>query len=126
MVHCINKLIADSEQNLLMAKYAAGVNFDLLGDALEAVRRVGPGGHYLGDAFTLEHFQDAFFSPEILDYEAFELWQAKGSNDMPARTRKKAEQLLNEYQQPPLDAGRKEALDDFVTRRESEISPSLA
>lgn len=126
MVHCINKLAADGEQNLLMAKYAEGVNFDRLHEAMAAVRRVGPGGHYLGDAFTLEHFQDAFFSPEILDYDAFELWQANGSKDTPDRTRGKAEQLLHEYQQPALDAGRIDALDEFVACREREISPSLA
>lgn len=126
MVHCINKLVADGEQNLLMAKYAAGVNFDRLDEAMEAVSRIGPGGHYLGDAFTLKHFQDAFISPEILDYEAFELWQAQGKKDMPARTREKAEQLLGEYLQPDLDSGRAEALDEFVARRENEISPSLA
>lgn len=126
MVHCINKLVADGEQNLLMAKYAEGVNFDHLAEAMEAVHRIGPGGHYLGDAFTLKHFQDAFFSPEILDYEAYEQWHAKGSKDMPLRTREKAEQLLNDYQSPALDPCRVEALDDFVARRESEISPSLA
>ena len=125
MVHCINKLVADGEQNLLMAKYAEGVNFDRLDEAMQAVRRIGPGGHYLGDEFTLKHFQDAFFSPEILDYDAFELWQAKGSKDLSTRTREKAEQLLHEYQQPALDAGCIEALDEFVTRREREISPSL-
>lgn len=126
MVHCINKLVADSEQNLLMAKFAEGVNFDRLTEALEAVQRVGPGGHYFGDTFTLKHFQDAFFSPDILDYEAYEQWQAKGSKDMPSRTREKAERLLNDYQSPALDPGRMEALDDFVARRENEISPSLA
>lgn len=126
MVHCINKLVADGEQNLLMAKYAEGVNFDRLAEAMEAVHRVGPGGHYLGDTFTLMHFQDAFFSPEILDYEAYEQWQAKGRKDMPVRTREKAEQLLNDYQSPALDPDRIEALNYFVARRESEISPSLA
>ena len=126
MVHCINKLVADSEQNLLMAKFAEGVNFDRLTEALEAVQRVGPGGHYLGDTFTLKHFQDAFLSPEILDYEAFEQWQVKGSKDMPSRTRENAERLLNDYQSPALDPGRIEELDDFVARRENEISPSLA
>lgn len=126
MVHCINKLVVDAEQNLLMAKYAAGVNFKRLEEAMEAVRRVGPGGHFLGDAFTLEHFQSAFISPEILDYEAYEQWQARGSKDMPTRAREKVERLLRDYQRPALEIARREELDAFVARRESEISPSLA
>lgn len=126
MVHCLSKLVVDGEQNLLMAKYAAGVNFDLLEEALEAVRRVGPGGHYLGDPFTLKHFRHAFIAPEILDYEAYEQWKAAGSKDMPARAREKAEELLARYVAPDLDPARREELDDFVARRQREISPSLA
>ena len=126
MVHCLNKLIADGEQNQLMAKYAAGVNFDRLDDAMEAVRRVGPGGHYLGDEFTLKHFKDAFFSPEILDYQAFEHWTVNGEKDMGMRTREKAEALLRNYVAPALDISKRDELDAFVAKRETEISPSLA
>ena len=126
MVHCMNKLLVDAEQNLLMAKYAAGVNFDRLDEALEAVRRVGPGGHYLGDAFTLKHFRQAFISPELLNYDAYELWRASGSKDLPTHAREKAEILLSEYEEPALDIAKREELDEFVKRREREISPSLA
>lgn len=126
MVHCMQKLVVDAEQNLLTAKYAQGVNFDLLDEALEAVRRVGPGGHYLGDPFTLAHFRDAFIAPEILNYDAYEQWKAAGSQDMPARARDKALDQLARYEQPALDPARREALDDFVARRQREISPNLA
>ncbi len=125
MVHCLNKLVADGEQNLLMAKYAVGVNFDRLNDAMEAVRRVGPGGHYLADKFTLKHFREAFFLPEILNYEPYELWRENGSKDMPSRTKEKAEALLNAYQLPELDIATREALDGFVEKRQTEISPSI-
>jgi len=126
MVLCLGKLAVDAEQNLLMAKYAAGVNFDLLQEGLEAVKRIGPGGHFLGDAFTLKHFQDAFSSPEILDYEAWEHWQANGSRDMQTRAVDKASALLAEYQAPALDPAIKDALDAFVAKRQEEISPNLA
>lgn len=126
MVHCLQKLVVDGEQNLLMAKYAAGVNFDLLDEALEAVRRIGPGGHYLGDPFTLKHFRDAFIAPEILNYEAYEQWKAAGAKDMPTRAREKAEDLLARYERPAMDQGIREELDAFVARRQGEISPNLS
>ncbi len=125
MVHCLCKLIVDAEQNMLMAKYAAGVNFDLLEEGLDAVRRIGPGGHYLGDAFTLKHFKEAFSSPEILDYEAWEHWEINGSRDMQTRARQKAEALLTEYQRPKIASSIVEALDAFVAKRQGEISPNL-
>lgn len=125
MVHCLNKLVADGEQNMLMAKYAAGVNFDRLEEAMDAIRHIGPGGHYLGDPFTLKYFQEAFIAPEILNYEAYEHWLAKGSKEMPQRARDKAEALLRRFETPHLEISRREELDDFVKRREQEIPPHL-
>ena len=126
MVHCIAKLAADSEQNLMMAAYAQGVRFNRLDEALEAVARIGPGGHYLGDEFTLKYFEDAFFTPEVLDYEAYENWEIAGSRDMTARSVEKAHALLASYEPPALEDSRKEALDEFVDRRQTEINPSIA
>lgn len=64
-----------------MAKYPAGVNFDRLEEGMDAMRRIGPSGHYVGDAFTLKYFQDAFFAPELLNYEPYEQWSANGRKD---------------------------------------------
>ena len=87
---------------------------------------IGPGGHYLGDSFTLKHFQTAFTTPEILDYEAWEHWEMNGSLDIQTRARAKAEKLPKEYEAPEIDIAVKEALDSFVEKRQEEISPGLA
>lgn len=126
LVCCMAKFIADAEQNLLIAKYAQGISFDNFDEALEAVTRIGPGGHYLGDAFTLKHFREAFIAPEMLDYLSFEQWKAKGEKPMDQRCREKAAALLAEYQPPAMDPSRREALDAYVTLREAQISPSVA
>ncbi|MCP3939775.1 MAG: trimethylamine methyltransferase family protein [Actinomycetia bacterium] len=125
MVTCLAKLVADSEQNLMMATYARGVSFDRFDEALEAVGRIGPGGHYLGDEFTLANFEDAFFSPKILDYEAFETWELQGLRDMWERSRQHAQAVLASYEPPPMDDAVREELDAFVERRQSELSPDV-
>jgi trimethylamine--corrinoid protein Co-methyltransferase len=126
LVCCMAKFVADAEQNLLMAKYAQGVSFEHFDDALEAVRRIGPGGHYLGDAFTLKRFKDAFIAPEILDYLSYEQWRAQGSRDMAQRCREKARAIIASYEQPFMDRSVREELDAFVAKRQEQISPSLA
>lgn len=125
LVCCMAKFVADAEQNLLMAKYAQGVSFEYFDDALEAVRRVGPGGHYLGDAFTLKRFKDAFIAPELLDYLSFEQWKVQGSKNMDQRCREKAQAIIRDYEAPPLDPAVREELDAYVEKRQHEICPSL-
>lgn len=126
LVCCMAKFVADAEQNLLIQKYAEGISFDHFDDALEAVRRIGPGGHYLGDSFTLKRFKEAFISPEILDYLSFEQWKVKGSMDMAERCRRKATDIIASYEQPSMDPAIREELDAFVAKRQEQISPSLA
>lgn len=126
MVCCLAKFVADAEQNLLIAKYAQGISFDHFDEALEAVRRVGPGGHYLGDSFTLKRFKDAFIAPELLDYLSYEQWKVKGSRDMAQRCREKAKAIIESYEPPPMEAAIREELDTFVAKRQEQISPSLA
>lgn len=126
LVCCMGKFVADAEQNLLIAKYAQGISFDNFDEALEAVTRVGPGGHYLGDAFTLKHFREAFIAPEMLDYLSHEQWKAKGEKSMDQRCREKAAEILAAFEPPYIDPAVKVAVDAYVARRQQEISPSIA
>ena len=126
LVCCMAKLVADAEQNLLIAKYAQGVSFEYFDEALEAIGRIGPGGHYLGDSFTLKRFKEAFVSPEMLDYLSYEQWKAQGSKDMGVRCRDKAKSILDLYRQPSMDPGIREELDAFVAKRQESISPNLS
>ena len=121
MTTCYGKFVVDAEQNKLISRYAEGVSFDRFDEALQAVRRVGPGGHYLGDPFTLEHFQDAFSMPELMDFTSYEQWAAAGRWDTARRSREKAKQLLRDYERPPMDEAVLAELDDFVARRRREI-----
>jgi trimethylamine---corrinoid protein Co-methyltransferase len=116
-----SKFVTDAEQLEGWYKYAQGVSLDDLGEAMAAVREVGPGGHYLGTKHTLEHFESAFFMPGIMDFNSFEQWAAEGAKDHDARGRDKARAMLAGYEEPALDAGVDEALRDFIARREREL-----
>ena len=88
---------------------------------MDAIREVGPGGHYLGHPHTLENFQRAFFMPEMFDNNSIEQWQAEGGVEINERALKRARDMLNEYEEPKLDEGVDEALRDYIARREREI-----
>ena len=121
-MHCsVAKFIVDAEICEMGYRMAEGVNWDDFDAALSAVTDVGPGGHYLGHPHTLEHFQKAFFMPEMFDNNSIEQWQAEGAIEINERALKKAGMMLNEYEEPKLDQGVNEALLDYIARREREI-----
>ena len=121
-MHCsMAKFIVDAEQCAMGHRMMSGINWDDFDEAVAAVRDVGPGGHYLGHPHTLEHFQQAFFMPEMFDNNSIEQWQAEGSVEITERALTRARALLNEYEEPKLSPDVDEALLDYIARREREI-----
>ena len=126
-MHCsMAKFVVDAEQCAMGYRMAEGVHWDDFEEAMQAVRDIGPGGHYLGHPHTLENFQRAFFMPEMFDNNSIEQWQAEGAIQTNERALQRARDLLNEYEEPTLDACVNEALLDYIARREREIPAAEA
>ncbi|MBI2780906.1 MAG: trimethylamine methyltransferase family protein [Chloroflexi bacterium] len=118
------KLILDAE---LLQQIAEVLTPIVVSDAelgLDAIAEVGPGGHFFGTAHTLARFETAFYQPMLSDWRNFETWQEDGARTATERANGIWKQLLAEYEPPPLDSGRAEALDAFVDRRKREITAS--
>lgn len=121
-MHCsMAKFIVDAEVCAMGYRMAEGIRWDDFDEALAAVSDIGPGGHYLGHAHTLENFQRAFFMPEMFDNNSIEQWQAEGAVEITERALITARQMLNEYEEPALDPAIDEALRNYIARREREI-----
>ncbi len=80
----------------------------------------GPGGTFSGRRIRLPASRHAFYAPMISDWRNFESWQEAGAPDAARHANERAKALLAVYEQPPLDPGRKEAIDAFVERRKRE------
>ena len=114
------KLIIDAEMLQMMAEYLRPIELSDDELALDAIAEVDPGGHHFGTAHTLERYESAFYAPLVSSRENFESWQEAGSKDAAIRANTIWKQLLNDYQQPPLDPAIDEALVDYVERRKQE------
>ena len=88
---------------------------------MEAIREVGPGGHYLGCAHTQRNFKTAFYTSQIADNNSFEQWEAEGGKDANQRATEAAKRLLSQYEPPPLDPAIDEALQEFIAKRKAEL-----
>lgn len=120
-----SKFATDCEQLVGWYKYAGGVSFDDFKDAMAAIREVGPAGHFLGTKHTLDHFESAFFMPTMMDFNSFEQWTAEGAKDHDTRGLEKARNMLADYEEPKLDIGIAEALQDFVARKERDLPDAV-
>jgi trimethylamine--corrinoid protein Co-methyltransferase len=119
LVSSFEKFVMDADQLGALHHLAQGVLMDENGQAMDAIREVGPGGHYLGCAHTQANFKSAFWRSDLLDYKPYETWSEEGGRDTMALANARVKKLLADYQQPALDPGIGEALADYVEQRKA-------
>lgn len=120
------KVMLDGEQLRMMYRLGSGVNMDELDPAMDAVREIEPGDHYLGTAHTLANFESAFFMPELMDGDSYEQWKVNGEVDANTRGLAMAKKQLSEYEEPALDDAVLAELTDYRDRTKRETPEGLS
>ncbi len=120
------KLILDAEllQQMTENMQPMLVNKDTLG--FDAVKEVGPGGHFFGSPHTLARYEKAFYHPILNDNRNYETWVEQGRESAELRANRLWKQMLDEYEKPTLDESIDEALREFVAKRKEEINSKKA
>ncbi len=88
--------------------------------AVEAVRRVGPGGNFLGDPHTAKHFKENW-KETVSDFNNYDAWVSKGSKTMGDRIRDRLREIMDHYQPVPLPTETGQAIDNILRRAEEAI-----
>jgi trimethylamine--corrinoid protein Co-methyltransferase len=116
------KAVLDAEMLQMMAEAQRPLATDEDALGIEAMREVGPGGHFFGAAHTLARYETAFYAPLLSDWRNFEQWKSAGAEDTGQRANRIWKALLAAYQEPALDAGIAQALRAFAERRRRAIA----
>ncbi|MDA3857376.1 MAG: trimethylamine methyltransferase family protein, partial [Roseovarius sp.] len=117
LVSSFEKFVMDADQLGTLHHLARGIDIGEDAQAMDAIREVGPGGHYLGCAHTQANFKSAFWRSDLFDYKPFETWSEEGERDTMVLANARVKKMLGDYRQPPLDPAITEALAAFVATR---------
>ncbi len=126
LVSGYEKFVMDCDQLAMQQRFSEGVDLSEDGQALSAIREVGPGSHYLGCAHTQANFETAFYRSPIADNSSFEQWQAEGSKTAEERANALWKAWLAEYEAPPLDPAIDEALTAFIDAKKASMPDAFA
>ncbi|MGV8938040.1 MAG: trimethylamine methyltransferase family protein [Allorhizobium sp.] len=114
------KFILDVDMLQMVAEFLTPLDVSADALALDAIRDVGPGGHFFGTAHTLARYEAAFYSPILSDWRNFETWDEAGRPTTYDHANRVFKETLAKYQRPPLDPAIEEELDAFVAVRKAE------
>ena len=117
------KIVVDAE---MLLEWAATLQFGDFTDeeiGLDAIRGVKPGGNFFEAQHTLDRYRTAFYRPILSDWTNYENWRDAGSRDATTHATDVWKKARDSYVAPPLDAGVREAVADYVARRKRELLP---
>lgn len=114
------KFILDVDMLQMVAEYLAPLNVSADALGVEAIREVGPGGHFFDAPHTLARYQTAFHSPILSDWRDFNAWAEAGRPTTYDHANRVFKERLDTYERPPLDPAIEDELDAFVARRREE------
>ena len=118
------KLILDADQLTMMGSLVSEIDNSENGMALDALKQVGPGQHFLGSEHTQSNFETAFWRSSIADNSTYEQWSSEGSQEAVSRARLRAKQMLDAYQAPEIDIAIDDELRAFIRKRKEALPDS--
>ncbi len=115
------KLVIDADRLGAYQVMLGGLPLDDNALARDAYSEVEPAGHFLGCSHTMANYETAYYDARLSDSENVESWEEAGAKDMARRAYDRWNQILKDYEAPPLDEARDEALQAYIAHRKEEI-----
>jgi len=121
MTASLEELVIDDElcKSMLTSLHGVEISDETL--AIDLIHKVGPGGHYLAQKHTMEHFMREQFIPELTDRGGYDEWKKGGEKSLVDRARDKVRKILKEHSVPPLDIDIQKELYTIIRRAEKEL-----
>ncbi|MFQ6014705.1 MAG: trimethylamine methyltransferase family protein [Anaerolineae bacterium] len=116
----LESLVIDNELCGMVYRAMKGIIVRKETLALDVIRQVGPGGHFLGQSHTMDHLLQEQFMPALSDRQTREDWSAKsGGRSLWERAREEVHRILEEHKPDPLDAKVEAELERIVREVEA-------
>ncbi len=111
------KLVIDDTICGMAERLVRGIDVNDETLAVDVIRRVGAGGHFLADKHTIEWFKKELFIPsDLVDRQNLKLWKEQGSKDTFRRAKEAAQRIIRDHKPEPLPPDIEKNLDN-VTRK---------
>jgi len=125
MTASLEELVIDDELCKSMLTSLNGVEISDETLAIDVIHKVGPGGHYLGQKHTMDHFLKEQFIPELTDRSGYDVWKKAGEKSLVERAKEKVKKILKEHSVPPLDKDIQKELHSIIKRAEKGLPKKL-
>jgi trimethylamine--corrinoid protein Co-methyltransferase len=119
---CSTAQLVLGNENIGMAKrFIKGIEVNPNTLARELIENVGPGGHYLDQNHTYDHFKSELWMPSLMTRSASDDWRNQGAKDLAARVQEQLADIVKTHAAPALKDKTLAALQTIRQKGEKEM-----
>jgi trimethylamine--corrinoid protein Co-methyltransferase len=97
------EMVLDDEYFDMIYRLIRGVELTEESLAVDVIKKVGPGGHFLSDPHTVKYATNEVWYPRLLDRQNRNSWEKTGAKTIERRANEKAKQILRDHKSSPLE-----------------------
>ena len=120
MVCSAEMLVLGNEMVGMARRFAGGIEINDETLACDVIDTVGPGGNYLQQQHTMNHFKACWY-PELATRSSFNTWEKSGKKTMADRCKEKTREIVETHHPAPLDESIAEAVRVLRQKGEEEM-----
>jgi trimethylamine--corrinoid protein Co-methyltransferase len=124
MVCSTAQLVLGNENIGMTKRFIRGITVNRETLAREVIENVGPGGHFLAEMHTLNHFKHEFWTPGLMTRDARETWQRAGSKDLATVIQEKLKEILETHEVPQINGNTLSAIRQIREKGEKLLAKS--
>ncbi len=95
----------------------AGLEINPTTLAMDVIRTVGPGGHFLAEEHTMSHFRRQMYFTKIFNRNTYENWLASGGKSFDRNANDLLKEILKWHEVPGLNLETEKAIEDLAAGR---------
>ncbi len=120
---CSTAQLILGDENIGMAKrFIRGIEVNAETLARGLIEKVGPGGHFLDQDHTYDHFKSELWMPGLMTRSAAEDWRSQGAKDLATRIQEQLEDIVKNHEAPSLPQNTLSALKTIRQKGEKELA----
>lgn len=93
---------------------------------LDAIDRIGPGGHFMAERETAKRCREEIWVPKLMDRSPWEDWDRRGAETMTDRIKARLQTILSTHEPPPLPDGATERIEAILREAEARSAQTHA
>lgn len=118
-VSSFEQLIIDNEMIKIVRRYLEGIEINNETLAVDAIKRVGPGGNFLSDESTLKSLRSRKFSEsDIINRKDVQVWLKDGSRTIVENASDKVKRMLKSIDAPVLEKDKRKKIEKIISNFE--------